>query len=223
MSPQSDHRARQQAASTVAMSSSRVEAFSDGVIAIAITLLVLDIHVPQPGGPRGLAHGLLHEWPSYAAYVVSFLTIGVIWINHHAMLRRLSSVDHSFLALNLLLLMFIGLLPWSTSLMATYLREPHGQHLAAAVFGASFLAMSLAFFAIQHHVLRRNTTLLHPHITPTVRDVVYRRNRAGLLPYVVATAAAAVSSYLTLAICAVLAGFYALPSTTTDPDGDESP
>ena len=71
------------------MSTNRLEAFSDGVFAIAITLLVLEIHVPEPGTGESLGHELLAQWPSYAAFVVSFLTIGIIWINHHAMVRRL--------------------------------------------------------------------------------------------------------------------------------------
>ena len=103
------------------------------MIAIAITLLVLELDVPRPESPGTLAHKLAEQWPSYAAYVVSFVTIGVIWINHHAMLRRVQSVDHAVLIFNLLLLLLIGVLPWSTALMAEYLREAEGQHLAAAI------------------------------------------------------------------------------------------
>ena len=107
------------------MSTSRLEAFSDGVIAVAITLLVLDIHVPTPPLPAGttLAHELGANWPVYAAYITSFLTIGIIWINHHVMIRRLREPDHMILFLNLLLLMSIAVLPFATSLMAAYLRE----------------------------------------------------------------------------------------------------
>ena len=83
------------------MSKARLEAFSDGVIAIAITLLVLELDVPKPESPGTLAHKLAEQWPSYAAYVVSFVTIGVIWINHHAMLRRVQTVDHWVLVHNL--------------------------------------------------------------------------------------------------------------------------
>src|SRR5215470_8105680 len=109
------------------MERGRTEAFSDGVIAIAITLLVLDIKVP-PVGENGVSLGsaLIRQWPSYAAYAISFLTIGVVWMNHHATFRRLREVDHCVLLLNLLLLLNIGILPWSTSLIAAYLIEPHG-------------------------------------------------------------------------------------------------
>ncbi len=198
-----------------AMSKGRVEAFSDGVIAVAITLLALDLHVP-PTDKGTLAHGLGAQWPSYVAYVVSFLTIGIIWINHHAMLRRIVGVDHGILMLNLLLLMTICVLPFTTSLMATYLRESRGESLAAAVWGGSFLLMSVAFFAMQRSVLLAKQHLLDQHITPEVRRSVLRRNAAGLLPYAVATVGAILTPYLTLAICALVAVFYALPSTTSD-------
>src|SRR5436190_3877348 len=198
------------------MSKARIEAFSDAVIAVAITLLALDLHVPDPGGSASLAHRLSEQWPNYAAYVVSFLTIGIIWINHHALLQRLVSVDHAILVLNLLLLLTIGVLPFSTALMARYLDASHGQNFAAVVYGGSFLLMSLAFFAIQRHVMRTKQHLLQDHLTPEVRRAVLRRNAIGLLPYAVATVGALVSPYLTLAICGAVAVFYALPSTTFD-------
>ena len=97
------------------MTTNRLEAFSDGVLAVAITLLVLDIRVPDPGsGGHSLAHNLLHAWPNYAAYVTSFITIGIIWVNHHAMIGRLREADHTILVLNLFLLLSIGLLPFAT-------------------------------------------------------------------------------------------------------------
>jgi uncharacterized membrane protein len=198
------------------MSKARIEAFSDAVIAVAITLLALDLRVPDPGSPGSLAHHLGQQWPNYAAYVVSFLTIGIIWINHHAMLQRLVSVDHTILMLNLLLLLTIGVLPFSTALMAEYLNASHGQNLAAVVYGGSFLSMALAFFAMQRHLLLAKQHLLHDRLTPEVRQGVLRRNAIGLLPYAVATIGAIVSPFLTLAICAGVAVLYALPGTTFD-------
>ena len=198
------------------MSKTRIEAFSDAVIAVAITLLALDLHVPDPAGPGSLAHRLGEQWPNYAAYVVSFLTIGIIWINHHAMLQRLVSVDHAILVLNLLLLLTIGVLPFSTALMAEYLDASHGQNLAAVIYGGSFLLMSLAFFAMQRHLLLSKQHLLKDHLTPEVRQAVLRRNAMGLLPYAVASVGGVLSPYLTLAICAAVAVFYALPRTTFD-------
>jgi uncharacterized membrane protein len=198
------------------VSKARIEAFSDAVIAVAITLLALDLHVPDPAGPGSLAHRLGEQWPSYAAYVVSFLTIGVIWINHHAMLQRLVRVDHAILVLNLLLLLTIGVLPFSTALMAEYLDASSGENLAAVIYGGSFLLMSLAFFAMQRHLLRSKQHLLQDHLTPAVRQAVMRRNAIGLIPYAVATVGGILSPFLTLAICAGVAVFYALPRATSD-------
>ena len=173
--------------------------------------------MPKPEAPGTLAHKLAEQWPSYAAYVVSFLTIGVIWVNHHGMLRRVERVDHSVLVLNLLLLMLIAVLPWTTALLAEYLREDAGQHLAAAIYGGSMLAMALSFFAMQRYLLVARPHPLVATLGPEERAGVMRRNMVGLLPYLVATAAAPVSSYLTLAICGVVGVYYALPSTSTAP------
>ncbi len=194
---------------------SRVEAFSDGVLAIAVTLLVFDIGVPSPLAHASLGHALAERWPHFVAYAVSFLTIGVIWINHHITLRRLATVDHTLLVLNLLLLMIVALLPWSTSLMATYLRESQGQHLAAAIYAGSFLAMSCVFYALHHHSLVRRPHVLTPQLGEAERRAIKRRNLTGLPPYVVATAAAPLSSYLTLAICGAVAVYYALPTRSS--------
>jgi uncharacterized membrane protein len=198
------------------MSKARVEAFSDGVIAVAITLLALDLDVPKTSAPGTLAHNLGAQWPHYAAYVVSFVTIGIIWINHHAMLRRIRAVDHAILMLNLALLMTIVVLPFSTALMAEYLKATHGQKLAAAVYGGSLLLMSVAFFAMQQHLLRAKPYLLEQHVTPARRRALLRRNFTGLPPYAIATLAAIASPYITLAICAAIAAFYAAPGTTSD-------
>jgi uncharacterized membrane protein len=192
------------------MSKSRLEAFSDGVIAIAITLLVLDIKVPPPHA-GGLAHELGEQWPSYVAYATSFLTIGIIWINHHLMIARLRDVSHSVLFLNLLLLMMVGLLPWTTALMADYLRAGSGASLAALIYGASLLAMAITFYILQHHILFGGGELLRKDVDETERDAINRRNRAGLVPYLLATPLALLSPYVTLAISAAVAVFYALP------------
>jgi uncharacterized membrane protein len=201
------------------MHKGRLEAFSDGVIAVAITLLALDLPIPDPNGSGSLAHELTGRWPSFAAFAISFLTIGIVWINHHAMLARLAEVDHRTLLLNLLLLLSVCLLPFSTALMADYLKATDGQGLAAAIYAASFLLMSVLFFAMQVYLLRFRPHLLHRRITPEIRDAVLRRNAAGLLPYLAATAMAAVSPYATLAITAAVAVFYAVPSTTVDVAG----
>jgi uncharacterized membrane protein len=196
------------------MSTNRLEAFSDGVFAIAITLLVLEIHVPEAGHGESLGHELAAQWPSYAAFVVSFLTIGIIWINHHAMVRRLRVADHSILVWNLLLLMTVSALPFTTALMAAYLKEAEGESLAAAVYSGSFLVMGLVFGAMNHHILFRRVDLLEADIPERMRRTVLRRALQGLIPYAVATAVAPLTPYLTVAICAAVAVFYALPFAT---------
>jgi uncharacterized membrane protein len=193
------------------ISKGRLEAFSDGVIAVAITLLVLDLRVPSPAGRHSLGYNLAHMWPNYLAYVISFATIGIIWINHHAMIGRLREPDHTILALNLLLLMSIGALPFATSLFATYLRESQGQHLAAAVYGGAFLVMSIVFSILNRHILFAKSHLLAIEIPLERRRQILTRGVAGLIPYALATGLAFVSPYVTLGICFVVAGFYALP------------
>jgi uncharacterized membrane protein len=178
-------------------------------MAVAITLLVLSITVPRPPGPLG--HGLAHHWPTYLAYVTSFITIGIIWINHHVMISRLARADHSILMLNLLLLLTIAVIPFGTDLVATYLRQSHGARLAAGIYGGILLAMAIAFAALNRQILFSRTHLLKTPLSLERRRKILRRSLSGLAPYVVATALAAVSPYLTVAITAALAAFYALP------------
>jgi uncharacterized membrane protein len=181
-------------------------------MAVAITLLVLDIRVPTARAHHSLAHELLRQWPVYAAYVTSFITIGIIWINHHAMISRLGRADHPILMLNLLLLMCIGLLPFGTSLMAAYLRDHHGHdRLAAGVYAGLLLLMSIAFATLNRHILLRKAHMLGTDLAPDRRREILTRSLRGLIPYAIATAIAAVSAYATLIICAALAVYYALP------------
>ena len=191
-----------------------MEAFSDGVIAVAITLLVLGIQVPKPGGSPSLIDELGQQWPSYAAYVTSFLTIGIIWINHHAMIDRLQRSDHVILILNLVLLMSIGVIPFATSLMAAYLRQSSGESVAAAVYGGSFLVMSIAFAVLNWAILLGKAGQIGEELSLAQRRAILRRSIIGLIPYALATALAFVSPYLTLVICAVLAAYYAHPAAS---------
>jgi uncharacterized membrane protein len=196
------------------VSTNRLEAFSDGVIAVAITLLVLNLVVPDPARTHDLANALGHRWPGYAAYAISFLTIGIIWVNHHAMIGRLREADHTILLLNLVLLMTIGVLPFATDLMATYLRADHGDHLAAAVYGGSFLLMAIAFATLNRHILFDKAHLLETELAEERRRSILSRSVSGLIPYLVAVAVAPLSAYATLVICGLLAAFYATPAAS---------
>jgi TMEM175 potassium channel family protein len=204
-------RTRSRAAEPSLVSTGRLEAFSDGVIAVAITLLVLDITVPPMKKGMTLAHQLAQMWPNYAAYVISFITIGIIWVNHHAMISRLSRVDRTILMLNLLLLLSIGVLPFATALMAAYLRESQGEHLAAAIYSGAFLFMAILYASLNRHILLVKSHLMAPQLPAERRRQILRRSISGLVPYTVATALAVVSPYVTLAICGAVAAFYASP------------
>jgi uncharacterized membrane protein len=198
---------RVSAANVDPMATNRLESFSDGVIAVAITLLVLNIGVPGNDTGHSLVYSLGTQWPQYAAYVISFLTIGIIWINHHAMISRLREADHTILILNLLLLLTIGVLPFATDLIAKHRHEP----LAAAVYSGCFMLMAFAFSMLNRQVLIVRDHLLAETLPLERRREIWRRAAMGVLPYVVATGLAFVSPTLTLAICAVVAVYYATP------------
>jgi uncharacterized membrane protein len=184
-------------------------------MAVAITLLVLNFTVPDPSHPaqfHHLGHYLGQRWPVYAAYVTSFLTIGIIWINHHVQISRLAQADHSILFLNLILLMTIVLIPFGTNLLSSYLKASSGQHLAGAVYGGTLLAMALAFTLLNRQILLRRPHLLTVPMSLEQRRATFRRTATGTIPYAVAAGLAAVSPYITLAITFALAVFYALPA-----------
>ena len=137
------------------MDSGRVEAFSDGVFAIAITLLVLDLRV---SGEGSLFHQLLAAWPHYFAYVVSFLTIGIMWMNHHTILGHVKRVDRPLLVLNLLLLMGIVAIPFPTTLVAEHLRDPDGT-VATVTYGLVMIVISAGFAALWVYVVTHASSL----------------------------------------------------------------
>jgi uncharacterized membrane protein len=139
----------------------RVEAFSDGVFAIAITLLVLELHVPAGSG--SLWHRLVHEWPQFAGYVVSFFIIGIMWVNHHSMFKQIVRADRALLFYNLLLLLWTALLPFPTRLISQYLG--HGGSDAAvaeAVYSANLTLAAIAFSLIWAHAVRGGRLISQP-------------------------------------------------------------
>src|SRR5437773_9991221 len=125
------------------MRTTRLEAFSDGVFAIAATLLVLELRVPPD--TTDLVGALLRLWPAYAAYLVSFLTIGIIWVNHHTLLEHCTRVDRRFLYLNLLLLLAVGIGPFPPALVDQYILSEHGATAALVVYGLGAVLIALAF------------------------------------------------------------------------------
>ena len=142
------------------MTKSRVEAFSDGVFAVAITILVFNVRIPQvPAGQ--LWHALGAQWPTYAAYVASFLTIGIMWINHHAMFERIARADRALLMFNLLLLMAIVLLPFPTEMMGDFIPRGGADAVAAAtVYGALAVTISIFYALLWTYALRHPALLI---------------------------------------------------------------
>ena len=125
--------------------------FSDGVIAIAITLLVLQIHVPHTE-QGGLLDALLDQWPSYIAFIISFVVIGIMWVSHHSMFERIAAVDRGLLFINLLLLLGIAFLPFPTDLVATYIQDGGANsHIAAAIYSVTMVAIGFAFTGMWFH------------------------------------------------------------------------
>ncbi|WP_042433826.1 TMEM175 family protein [Streptacidiphilus anmyonensis] len=191
-------------------STARLEAFSDGVFAIAITLLVLDLNVPQPDTLHGqsLARALAHQWPAYFAYLVSFLVIGIIWINHHAMCALARRVDRRTLFANLFLLLTVSVIPYPTRLLATYLTAADDNaHTAAAIYAATMVVMGAAF-SLLFLSFTRDARTLHTPIPPADLKAAMRRFSTGGLAYLATVALAYVSPVAMLATHALLAVYY---------------
>ncbi|HEX8918251.1 MAG TPA: TMEM175 family protein [Chloroflexota bacterium] len=184
----------------------RAEAFSDGVFAVAITLLVFNIAVPEVHR-GGLHQALLNEWPAYASYAVSFLTIGIIWVNHHATMARIERVDRPFLFINLLLLMSVSFIPFPTNLLSHYIQSGPDARVAAVVYASTMTVMSLAFSGIWIYAVRRG--LLHQKRvnTQAARSTIPRFG-AGMVVYGLSIVLAFFSPIGSLALFAFLAIFY---------------
>jgi uncharacterized membrane protein len=185
----------------------RVEAFSDGVFAIAITLLVLDLKTPQA---PPLLEGLAHEWPVFVAYVISFAFILIMWINHHWMFEHIVRVDAVFLLLNGLLLLGITVVPFPTNVVAQYILTPE-QSVATAVYSGWFLLIAV-FFNLMWRYASADGRLLSNHARDIgLAEIITRRYRWGPLAYLVAFALAFVWAPASLGLNLLLAIFYALP------------
>ena len=198
------------------MESRRAEAFSDGVFAIAITLLVLDLRLPGGGT---LPHQLLHVWPQYFAYVVSFLTIGIMWMNHHTILAHVSRVDRPLLVINLLLLMAVVVIPFPTSLVAEHLQGAGGV-AATVTYGLVLIAASLGFAGLWIYVVT-HAEALGGQAQPEALRRSIPGFTGGLLVYAAATLVAAFGQPLAALVIYGLIGVYYLfehlPSPSTAP------
>jgi uncharacterized membrane protein len=182
-------------------STTRLEAFSDGVFAIAITLLVLEIKVPVPDELRaagGLWPALGQRWPSYVGFALSFVVIGVMWANHHAVFEYISRVNRTLMIANLFLLMGVSFLPFPTAVLADHLADPSMRASATAFYGAT-LVFTSATFNVLWWVGRPRAHLLGTDQERGVR-VITRRYAVALVCYAAATGVAFVNVWLSLSI-----------------------
>jgi uncharacterized membrane protein len=188
------------------MSKARLEAFSDGVIAVAITLLALDLTVPEPGHVS-LLQQLGDHWPQFAAYAVSFFTIGIIWVNHHARVSMIARVDRTLLFINLVLLMFVVLIPFATATMATYLiRGNNESHIAMALYAGVLEGMALSFSAMFEWSLREGRTYVVVPVSQ--RRKTRLRTSFGTIVYAVVIILAFINAPVALALAGVTAVYY---------------
>jgi uncharacterized membrane protein len=207
------------------MDSRRAESFSDGVFAVAITVLVFNL-LPIADKTAGdlTARTLGHYWPSYLAYVVSFLTIGIMWLNHHTMLSRVSKVDRQVLVRNVFLLMGVVAIPFPTALVADHLNDSSQGKVAAVTYGLVMIAIAICYastwlyLAAHQQELGARTTIRVPRLATL-------RFTAGNAGYVAGTLIALVWPVVALIIYGLLAVYYLfehLPDASSESGQEES-
>jgi uncharacterized membrane protein len=198
----------------------RLEAFSDGVFAVAITLLALNIAVAGPGHGQSLADQLGSHWPAFVAYVISFFTIGIIWVNHHALLRSVKAVDRTLLFLNLVLLLFVVLIPFSTATAAEYLTKGNWDaHVAMALYAGVFVGMSLGFGGIFEWTLHSES--VYQPVPPERRWAARIRFVGGAAVYAVAVVIALFSAYAAFALMGLVGVYYIFERTPAPSESGE--
>jgi uncharacterized membrane protein len=199
----------------VSRETNRLVSFSDSVFAITITLLVLEIRAPASDGD--LLHSLLALWPSYLAYVVSFLFIGQVWVNHHVMFDHIRAADRSILLLNTLVLMAVAFLPFATSVLAGTLRGERGERTAIVFYCIAFDLTALAFNAVWQYANRRR--LLTEALGPDGARAISRRFQLALAWLTSGALLGAVLPLLGLAAVVAINAFYWLPIRGESPVG----
>ena len=189
------------------MSTSRLETFADGVFAIAATLLILDVHATGPD----LGKSLLHIWPSYVAYAVSFITIGIMWVNHHTVFEQIEKVNRRFLLINVGLLLCIAFVPFPTRLVAEHLRD-EGAKAATLAYGLT-LTITAIFFYLFWFVGVLRGGLLKSDADRKVVDGISKSYRPGTLMYGGATVVALFSPQASAALYAAITAVYVIESS----------
>jgi uncharacterized membrane protein len=206
---------------------SRLEAFSDGVFAVAITLLALNLTVARPGHDT-----LLHQlhWPVFVAYLISFFMIGIVWVNHHVLVRGIAVVNRALLFLNLLLLLFVVMIPWATATVANYLAVylgPHGSYahrdtqVAMMLYGAVFLGMSIGFSGMFEWTLHGER--MYQRLPGGKHWGARVRFAGGGLVYVIAIVVAQFNAVASFVIIALVAVYYVVERTPGTGQPRDSP
>jgi uncharacterized membrane protein len=193
----------------------RLETFSDGVFAIAATLLVLEISIEATDD---VGRALLDIWPSYLAYATSFLVIGIIWLNHHACVDLIGKVDRPFLFVNLLLLLVVAFLPFPTRLVAEYLHKP-GEQDAVLAYAITMLLMAVTY-NVWWRYARRGRRLIRDDVSDARLRAVDRAFNPGVPAYALVLALVFVSPLASILLTLALAVFY-LPSAALFERGGE--
>jgi uncharacterized membrane protein len=191
-----------------AKETARVEAFSDGVFAIAITLLVIDL---LPLSERGgdVWSEVSHSWPTFVAFITSFFTILIIWLNHHNMFTVIGRVDNKFLLLNGLLLLMTTFVPFPTALVAQHILDPEGAQAAAIIYGATGLGLAFAFMGCWRYA-SKDRRLIAPGVSERELNAGRENWWVGPVGYAAALAIAFVFPIGTVVIHGVLAVFFAV-------------
>jgi len=191
----------------MASETSRIEAFSDGVFAIAITLLILEIKIP-PATQAPLRTQLLQQWPSYFAYLLSFFFIGIMWINHHRLFTHIRRADNGLLFLNLLLLLGVSAVPFPTAVLAVHLHAS-GAQTAAVLFNGTYVAIAVFFNLLWRYAVSRN---LLDHASMESAAAISRQYMFGPIAYLICLALVWVSVAVSLALNVALAVYFAIPA-----------
>ena len=189
---------------------SRLEAFSDGIFAIAMTLLVLEIRLPETIEPGTLGSALVHLWRSYLAFLTSFTTIGVMWVNHHRVFNLIRRTDQGILAFNLLLMLGVSFLPFPTLVVARHIGTADGR-AAAMFFNGTFTGIAIAWGLLWRYTARRRE-LLDPAVDERSVHGISRQYLLGPLYYLVALIVAIFSPLASVILDLLLAIFFALPA-----------
>ena len=188
----------------------RLEAFSDGVFAIAITLLIIEVGVPSVEEGHSLFDALWEQWPSYFGFALSFIAIGIMWMNHHTMFRDIERTDHTLVVLNVLLLMTISFLPFPTAVLAEYLREADHRLDATLLYGGTLVVNAVFFNALWLYASRGRRLIDHHVSDERVRQRTYRFLFGPTL-YGLSLVLALISPWIALWIYVGLALLYLVP------------